>query len=67
MSDLLVNGDPHPFRDGLTVSNLLEEKKYSFPLKTVFVNGKRIPKEDWPTQVLHAGDVIDVLHMMSGG
>jgi len=67
LTALTVNGDPHPFSEGLTIADIIDQKKYSFPLKTVFVNGTRIPKEEWPTHVLRAGDVVDVLHMMSGG
>ncbi len=64
---ILVNGQPREWTAGLTVSMLLEEMKFSFPLKTVFVNGKRIPKSEHSRKTLSDGDKIEVIHMMSGG
>ncbi len=64
---LTVNGDEHPFREGMTVAELLDEKKYSWPLKTVYVGKTRIPKDQWPSTVLRDGDVVKVIHLMAGG
>jgi sulfur carrier protein len=64
---IVINGDEHPWRDGLTVAQLMAEKKFSFPLKTVFVNGRRIPKVEQDSLQLSDGDQIEVIHMMSGG
>ena len=64
---LLVNGDSHPFRSGMTVEQLLVEMKFSFPLKTVFVNGRRIPKSEQGSTLLQDEDKVDVVHIMSGG
>jgi len=64
---ITVNGDSHPWREGLTVEVLLEEKKYSFPLKIVYINKERIPKENYQTRLIDDEDVVNVIHMMSGG
>ena len=64
---ITVNGDPHPWREGLTITDLMKEKKFSFPLKTVFVNGRRIPKIEQDGHVLADGDEVEIIHMMSGG
>ena len=64
---ITVNGDSHPWREGLTVEKLLEEKKYSFPLKIVYINKERIPKEDHHAKLIDDGDEVNVIHMMSGG
>ena len=64
---LTVNGEAHPFREGLTVAEVLEEKKYSWPLKTVYVGETRIPKDQWESTVLQDGEVVRVLHLMAGG
>lgn len=64
---LIVNGDSHPWREGLTVAALLAEKNYTFPLKVIFVNKELVKKEDLPTRVLHDGDQIDVVHLTGGG
>jgi thiamine biosynthesis protein ThiS len=64
---LVVNGESHPFGQGLTVKQLLMEKQFSFPLKTVFVNGHKISKSDYGDRKLSDGDRVDVIHLMSGG
>jgi sulfur carrier protein len=64
---LLVNGDPSPFREGMTVTDLLEEKKFSWPLITVYVGEVRIPKDQRSTTTLRDGDQVRVIHLMAGG
>jgi sulfur carrier protein len=64
---LTVNGDAHPFREGLTVDQLLIEKRYTYPSKIVVVNGRRVPRAEHETCLLQDGDVVEVIHMMSGG
>ena len=62
-----VNGERHPWREGITVEALMQELKFSFPLKTVFIKGKRIPKGEHPYTLIADGDEIDVVHLMGGG
>jgi len=64
---LTVNGEPHPWREGLTIGDLLQEKRFSYPLKTVFVNGARIDRKAHDTTLLADGDNVQVVHLMSGG
>lgn len=64
---LTVNGDPHPWREGLTVQALLVEKNYTFPLRVIFVNKQLVKKESIPTTVLHDGDQVEVVHLIGGG
>ena len=64
---LTVNGEPHPWRQGLTVKTLLEEKTYSFPLKIVFVNKRLVKKGEQSVTLLEDGDVVEVVHLIGGG
>jgi len=64
---VVVNGEAHPWREGLTVEGLLAEKKYTYPLKIVILNGARVPRPEWPTRTVEDGDKVDVIHMMTGG
>lgn len=64
---LIVNKEPHPFREGLTVSELLEEKKYSWRLINVYIGDRNIPRDKWPSTELQDGDVVRVIHLMAGG
>jgi sulfur carrier protein len=64
---LTVNGDPHPWREGLTVEALLREKTFTFPLKMVFVNRQLVKQPEWPSRRLADGDVVEVVHLIGGG
>jgi sulfur carrier protein len=64
---LTVNGETHPWREGLTVAALLEERRFSYPLKTVFINGVRVDRAAHDTTALADGDEVQVIHLMSGG
>ena len=64
---LTVNGDPHPWHEGLTIEALLREKTFTFPLKVIHVNEKLVKRAAWSTTVLHDGDVVQVIHLVSGG
>ena len=64
---MTVNGDPHPWREGLTVTDLLREKSYVFPMKVIYVNKQLIDKKDLASTVLKDGDVVDVVHLIGGG
>ena len=64
---LTVNGVPHPWHEGLTIEALLREKTFTFPMKVIHVNEKLVKKADWATTVLRDGDVVQVVHLVSGG
>jgi len=64
---ITVNGDAHPWREGLTVAAILEEKKYSFPLKTVFIGTVRVPKDVYEKTLVEEGAEVRVIHLMGGG
>ena len=64
---LTVNGDPHPWRAGITIEDVLREKTFTFPMKVIHVNEKLVKKGDWASTVLHDGDVVQVVHLVSGG
>jgi len=62
-----INGEPMEFREGMTVEDVLREKKFSFSLKTVFVNGQMVPRSDYASAKLKDGDDVQAIHLMSGG
>jgi len=64
---LTVNGEEHPWHEGLTVAELLVEKVFTFPMKIVFVNKKLVKKERYAAVVLEDGDVVEVVHLTGGG
>jgi len=51
----------------LTVSELLQVKKFSFKLLVIKINGKLVKKEEYGTATITDGDDVSVLHLISGG
>ena len=51
----------------LTVEDLLSYKKYTFKMLVVKINGKIVAKKDYPVTKIFDGDIVMVLHLMSGG
>ena len=64
---ITVNGESHPWRQGLTVEQLLAEKIFTFPMKIIFVNKKLVKKDAYATAVIDDGDVVEVVHLTGGG
>ena len=53
--------------DSLTVSELLEKKNFTFKLLVIKINNKLIKKEDYQTATINDGDIVAVIHLISGG
>jgi len=64
---ITVNGDEHPWRQGLTVEQLLKEKVFTFPMKIIFVNKKLVKKDRYASAEIEDGDVVEVVHLTGGG
>ncbi len=64
---ITVNGSPHPWHDGMTVREILEERRYSFPLLVVRIDGGLVPRSDYGETPVPDGAEVDVMHLMSGG
>jgi sulfur carrier protein len=64
---ITVNGDRHPWREGMTVRDLLGEKGYTFPLLITRIDGRLIPRDRYDDTPVPEGSTVDVIHLMSGG
>ena len=62
-----VNGEEMQWRPGLTVKDILEAKRYIFPMIGVWINDKPIPRDKLETTVLNDGWEVQVIHMICGG
>ncbi len=51
----------------ITINELLKYKNFTFKLLVVKVNGKVIKKSDYAIVKIKEGDIIDVIHLISGG
>lgn len=64
---ITVNGSPHPWHEGMTVREVLEERRYSFPLLVVRIDGGLVPRGAYDETPVPDGAEVDVMHLMSGG
>ena len=64
---LIVNNKDHPFRDGMTIKTLMEEKGFVFHRIIVKLNGKVMEDACYTTTLLKDGDNVEAIHVFAGG
>ncbi len=64
---IVVNEQEMAWEAGMTVQDVLDRRKFSFPLVIVRVNGELVRRADFDTHTVEDGDRVQVLHLMSGG
>ena len=64
---LIVNNAKHPFREGMTIKILLEEKGFVFHRIIVKLNGKVMEDAEFTNTVLCDGDNVEAIHIFAGG
>ncbi|HUW93310.1 MAG TPA: sulfur carrier protein ThiS [Bacteroidales bacterium] len=63
-----LNNEPVTLEEeSITLSRLLEVKKYTFRLRIVKVNGRFIERDSYDTEIIKDGDEVQVVYLMSGG
>jgi thiamine biosynthesis protein ThiS len=67
MKILLNNREEEFDRAAMTVSEMLELKKYSFRMRIVKINGELILSDKYGSTIIHDGDNIHMIYLMSGG
>lgn len=63
-----VNGQDEPLQ-AQTVAALLADKEISADMRgiAVAVNGRMVPRADWPDAAIAAGDTIEIVLARQGG
>ena len=65
---VLLNNNPEEFdAETLTVNELLKVKNFTFKMLVIKINGTLIKKTEYETALIHEGDEVHVLHLISGG
>jgi sulfur carrier protein len=64
---ITVNSDPMRHRPGMTIQDILDERKYIFRMLAVSVNGQVVARKDYKTTVVPDEADVQVIHMISGG
>jgi sulfur carrier protein len=67
MKIMLNNREEEFDSDVLSVSEMLDLKKYTFRLRVIKVNGILVPKERYDSTFIREGDNVLMLYLMSGG
>lgn len=64
---VLNNREYNGWREGLTVRNVLEENKFTWPKLVIKLNKKVIWPEEYDATVIAEGDNLEVIHLLGGG
>lgn len=64
---MTVNGDKSPWREALTVQQLLDDNNFKFKMLSVWINDSPIPKDQYNSTLVPEGAVVQVIHNISGG
>ena len=67
MQILLNNRKETIAKDRISLDELIRFKNYTFKLLVTKVNGKLIKKDMRAATMIHDGDEVNILHMISGG
>lgn len=65
---ITVSGEIKEVKDGLTIAELIEQENVETPeYVSVSVNDDFAKREDFATQKLQDGDIVEFLYFMGGG
>jgi sulfur carrier protein len=65
---ILLNDREEEFgRETISVSEMLLQKKFSFKMRIIKINGAFISKDKYDSTIIHDGDKVQMLYLMSGG
>ena len=53
--------------DSITIAELLDEKRYTFTMRIVKINGILIPRDNYDKTLINDGDEVQLIYLMSGG
>lgn len=67
MKILLNNREEEFDREAMTVSEMLDLKKFSFRMRIVKKNGELISRDKYGSTIIQDGDNIQMFYLMSGG
>jgi sulfur carrier protein len=65
---IILNNREEEFGDEiLSVSKMLELKKFSFKMRIIKINNMLIARDKYDSTYIHDGDNVQMLYLMSGG
>ncbi|MEA1887858.1 MAG: sulfur carrier protein ThiS [Bacteroidota bacterium] len=64
----MLNNRPEEFdKEEMTVSEMLDIKRFTYRMRLVKINGKLIKKDEYDKAIIKDGDDVKMLYLMSGG
>jgi sulfur carrier protein len=67
MKILLNNREEKFNKETISVTEMLLIKNFSFKMRIIKINGIMIPKENYDSAIIHEGDNVQMIYLMSGG
>ncbi|HQH19491.1 MAG TPA: sulfur carrier protein ThiS [Bacteroidales bacterium] len=67
MKIILNNTETELNYSQITVKELLVIKKFTFKMLVIKINDKLVKNEEYANALIHNGDKVDVIHLISGG
>lgn len=67
MKILLNSREEEFWKEKMSVSELLLLKKFSFRMRIIKINNVLIAKDGYDSTLIHDGDKVEMLYLMSGG
>jgi sulfur carrier protein len=67
MKIILNNREEVLSGENLSVSEMLKIKKFSYKMRIVKINSLLIPREEYESTIIHDGDNVQMIYLMSGG
>lgn len=67
MKIILNNREEEFAGDEMTVSEMLDLKRFTFKMRIVKINGEFISRDKYSTVTIYDGDNIQMFYLMSGG
>ncbi|MDT8400260.1 MAG: sulfur carrier protein ThiS [Bacteroidales bacterium] len=65
---ITLNNRPEEFdRDEMTVTEMLEMKRFTYRMRIVRINGRLIKRDDYDKALIRDGDDVQMWYLMSGG
>lgn len=65
---IMLNNRPEVFDDEkVSVTRMLELKKFTFRMRIIKINGMLVPKDKYDSTFISEGDNVQMLYLMSGG
>ncbi len=64
---ILLNGNKEEIPENITIRQLLDIKKFTFPNLIIRINGNLIKKAEYDSAQIPENAQVQVIHMISGG